>query len=249
MAETTNPEKVMPIIEHLRELRSCILGSFIALVVAFILCFIFSNSIIRVFTEQFATVASSINNKLVATSIAEGFITQVQIAVIAGITISMPVHIFNILRFAFPGLTLRQRKIILAVLSASLVLIVFGAYLGYFLIVPAAVSFLTNPTFLPKGVGYLLNYQTNVFYVLSFILWSLLAMQTPLVLEVLLMLGILKRKKVFKATRFVIVLIFVFAAIVTPSPDFVSQLGIALPLIVLYFLAILIAKIFKFGEE
>ncbi len=78
---------------------------------------------------------------------------------------------------------------------------------------------------------------------------SLFALQTPMVLEVLLMMGVLKRKKVFRATRYIIVVIFVFAAIVTPSPDFISQLGIALPLVILYFLAILVAKIFRFGEE
>ena len=113
---------------------------------------------------------------------------------------------------------------------------------------PLAIGFLTNPYFVPKGVGYLLNYQTNIFYVFSFILWSVIALQLPLVMELLLMMGILKRKAVFKASRYVIVAIFVLAAIITP-PDFISQLGVAVPLTVLYFLALLIAKIFKFGES
>jgi len=249
MSTKKNPHKMMPLIEHIRELRSCLLVSFIALALGFIVSFIFSNTIIGLFTRQFAEVASEVGDKLVVHSIVEGFITQMKIALFGGFILSMPVHIFNLLRFTFPGLTRRQRSIFLSLLSISLILIIFGAYLGYFMIVPVAVSFLTNPYFIPPDVGYILNYQTNVFYVLSFILWSLLAMQTPLVLEVLLIMGILKRKKVFKATRYIIVLIFIFAAIVTPSPDFISQLGIALPLIVLYFLAILVAKIFKFGEE
>jgi sec-independent protein translocase protein TatC len=249
MPRPKNPQKVMPVLEHIRELRSCILVSLVALAAGFVVAFVFSDAMIGLVTRQFARVSSSVDNKLVVHSIVEGFVTQMKIAVIGGLTLSMPVHIFNALRFAFPGLTRRQRRIILAVLSVSLVLIVFGAYVGYFLIVPTALYFLTNPYFLPPDVGYILNYQTNVFYVLSFILWSLLAMQTPLVLEVLLMMGVLKRKKVFKASRFIIVLIFIFAAMVTPSPDFISQLGIAIPLVALYFFALLVAKIFRFGEE
>jgi sec-independent protein translocase protein TatC len=106
---------------------------------------------------------------------------------------------------------------------------------------------LTNPRFLPQGVGVLLNYQTNVFYILTFMLWAVLALQMPLLMEILLALNILQRKQVLRASRYIVVFIFVISAIITP-PDVISQLGIALPLIFFYFLALLIAKIFKFGE-
>jgi len=243
-----NPGKVMPFIEHVRELRKLIfisMGSFLACAIA---SFVFSDKIIGLFTRQFNAVSSAVESKLVVTTIIEGFSSQMKIAVYAGIILSSPVHIFNILRFVFPGVEKRHQRVILWTLFSSLVLIVFGAYLAYFRIVPLAISFLTNPYFIPKNVGYLLNYQANIFYVFSFILWSVLALQTPLLMEVLLMLNILKRKSVFKASRFIIVAIFIASAIITP-PDFISQLGVALPLTILYFLALLIAKIFKFGEK
>jgi sec-independent protein translocase protein TatC len=129
----------------------------------------------------------------------------------------------------------------------SFILIVLGSYLAYFKIVPLAINFLTNPYFVPQNVGFLLNYQTNIFYVLSFILWAVLALQTPLLMEILLVLNVLQRKQVLRASRYIIVGIFILAAIITP-PDFISQLGVALPLLFFYFLALLIAKIFKFGE-
>jgi len=242
-----NPEKIMTVTAHIRELRKGILGSLATFVVFFVIAFVFSDAIIGLFTRQFAAVSSAVDKKLVVTTIIEGFGTQVRVAALAGLILSLPVHVFNLLKFVFPALEKRHRRVLLAFLVASLVLIVFGAYLAYFKIVPLAIAFLTNPYFVPEGVGFLLNYETNVFYVFSFILWSVAALQMPLVLEMLLMFNVLKRKQVFRASRYVIVGIFILAAIITP-PDFISQLGVALPLTLLYFLAILVAKIFKFGE-
>jgi sec-independent protein translocase protein TatC len=248
MASSSNPEKVMTVLDHIRELRNRLLFSMIALVVGFIIAFVFSNWIISLFTRPFISVPSAVSSKLVMHSISEGFVTQVKIAAIAGLILSMPVHVFNFIGFVFPGLSRRQRSLVMVLLAVSLVLIFVGVYIGYFNVVPLAIAFLTDPYFMPPGVGLLLNYETNVFYVLTFMLWSILALQTPLVLEVLLIMNVLNRKAVLKASRFVIVGIFIFSAIVTPSPDFISQLGVAIPLTILYFLAILIAKIFRFGE-
>ena len=248
MRKKDNPEKVMSVMEHIREMRNGILISLSAFLLLSVVAFIFSNSIIQIFTMPFAGVDSSVDKKLVVTNIIEGFSTQIQVAVISGFILSLPVHLFNLLKFVFPGLERKHKRIILVFLVASLVLIVIGAYIAYFQVVPLAIGFLTSTAFIPKGVGYLLNYRQNIFYVFSFILWSLAALQTPLVLELLLMFNILNRKQVFHASRYIIVGIFVVAAIITP-PDFISQLGVALPLTLLYFMAILVAKIFKFGEN
>ena len=237
----------MPLLDHIREMRSLILLSLMGFLACFVAAFVMSDSIIQIFTRQFDSVKSAVASSLVVTTIIEGFSSQVKVAVYAGFILSSPLHAINILRFTFPMMSGRQRRTILLFLIASLALITLGSYISYFKIVPLAIAFLTNPYFVPKGVGYLLNYQANIFYVFSFILWSCLAFQLPLVMELLLMMNVLKRKTVFKASRFVIVGIFVFSAIITP-PDFISQLGVALPMILLYYLALLIAKIFKFGE-
>lgn len=237
----------MPVIEHIRVLRNSIFRSLAAFIIACVVSFIFSNSFIELFTSQFKDVTSVVNQTLVVSSVAEGFVAQLKMSVIAGFMLSLPIMVFELVKFIFPGLTKRERKILIFFLISSLVLIVIGAYLAYFRIVPLAVRFLTNPYFVPKGVGFMLNYQENIFYVLSFILWSVLALQTPLLMEILLIMNVLKRKQVLKASRYIIVGIFILAAIITP-PDFVSQLGVAIPLMAFYFLALLFAKIFKFGE-
>jgi len=247
VARQKNPERVMPLIEHIRELRNSILVSLAAFLVACVVAFVFSDTVISIFTRQFNAVNSVVEKKLVVTSIAEGFIAQVKMSAIAGLILSLPFHIFGLVKFIFPGLETKQRRIILLFLIASSLLIIAGTYFAYFKIVPLAVAFLTNPYFVPDGVGFMLNYQLNVFYVLSFILWAVLALQTPLFLEILLMMNVLNRKKVFAASRYIVVFIFLFSAVLTP-PDFISQLGVALPLTFLYFLALLVAKLFKFGE-
>jgi sec-independent protein translocase protein TatC len=242
-----NGAKDMPILEHIRELRNIILTSLAAYLIACAAAFVFSSRIIELFTRPFAGVDSVVEKTLVVSTIAEGFLAQLKVTVIAGLILSLPVHLWGIIRFIFPALTGREKRIILCFLVFSLGLIVCGAYLAYFKILPLAVDFLTNPWFVPRPVGFLLNYQANIFYIFSFMLWTVLALQAPLIMEVLLVMKILKRRQVWKASRYIIVAIFILAAIVTP-PDFVSQLAVALPLMLFYFLALFIAGIFKFGE-
>jgi sec-independent protein translocase protein TatC len=241
-------ERAMSVLDHIRELRNIILTSLAAYVIACVGAFILSNRIIEVFTEPFGTVDSLVDKTLVVSSIAEGFLAQLKVTVIAALILSLPVHLFGIIRFVFPGLTRRERRIVMSFLVFSLILIAVGAYLAYFKLVPLVVSFLTNPYFVPRTVGFLLNYEANIFYIFSFILWAVLALQAPLIMEILLVMNVLKRRQVWKASRYIIVAIFILAAIITP-PDFISQLGVALPLLFFYFLALLIARIFKFGES
>ena len=93
----------------------------------------------------------------------------------------------------------------------------------------------------------MLNYQKNVIYIFRFILIIMLSFQFPILLEALLVLNVVSRKALFKASRVVIILVFVLSALITP-PDFISQCIISMPLIFLYFCALFIAKIFHFGE-
>lgn len=240
-------KKDLPILEHIRELRNVIITSLIAFAVACAVSFTLSKQIISIFTEPFTRVDSLVEKTLVVSSIAEGFIAQLKITVIGGFIISMPVHIFGIVRFVFPGLTAREKRIVMSFLVLSLILIIAGSCMVYFRLIPLAIRFLTNPYFVPGTAGFLLNYQANIFYLLAFMLWAVLALQLPLIMEILLAMNVLKRRQVWKATRYIIVGCFILAAIVTP-PDVASQIGVAIPLVCFHFLALLIAKIFKFGE-
>lgn len=238
----------MPFLEHLRELRNRLIVSFIAIFIGFVISFIIYDTIIAVLSRPLNLVNKILHNKtLFINSIYEGFAIRIKVSLLAGILFSLPVHIYNFIKFVFPGLTLKERKVIIYSLIASFFLVVISIYYGYFKIIPFSVKFLTSTSFVPDSVGILLNFGRNIFYIFQFLLMGLLIFQLPLVLELLMYMNILKRKSVLKASRFIIVGIFILSAIVTP-PDVVSQIAFALPLILLFFLTIVIAKIFRFGE-
>lgn len=166
----------------------------------------------------------------------------------AGFAATLPFHLYNAAAFIFPGLRARERRIVVWSLAASGALIAAGFYFGYYRLVPAMIEVLTGPSFLPGRVDFLLGFEKNIFLVIGFILAVLVVFQLPLLLLVLLALGVLSRRSVLKASRYVIIGIFLLAAIVTPSPDMISQLMLAIPLIALHFLAILVAKALRLGE-
>jgi sec-independent protein translocase protein TatC len=172
---------------------------------------------------------------------------RLKVAILAGIVLSLPVHVFNIIKFVLPGLTHRERKIILVSLIVSFCLIVFSFYYGYFNVIPISIGFLSSSGFIPEDVGLLLNYGKNIFVIFQFLMITVILFQLPIILEILMIMNVLSRKGLLTASRFIVVGIFVLSAIVTP-PDFVSQVSVALPLIGLFFLTILVARIFNFGK-
>jgi sec-independent protein translocase protein TatC len=240
----------MPFLSHLIELRRRVIASLLALSAGGVACFLAYDPIAGFLMAPLEGlgVGGARGELLYATSIFEAFMVKFKVSLIAGFIVTFPFHAYNCLRFVFPGLRPRERRIIGYSLSAALVLTLAGFYFGYYRIIPAMVGILTAPSLLPARIGYLLGYERNLFFLLDFLLVMLVVFQLPLILEVLLILNVLKRKAVFKAGRYVIVGILVLAAIVTPSPDMVSQLMVAIPLTALYFIAILAAKIFRFGE-
>jgi sec-independent protein translocase protein TatC len=244
-------ERRKPFLRHLIELRRRVITSLLALLAGGIVCFLAYDAIALFLMAPLEglAVGNSRGELLYATSIFEAFLVKFKVSLIGGLILTFPFHVYNCLRFVFPGLRPRERRIIGASLSAALVLTLAGFYFGYYHIIPAMVSILTTPSLLPARIGYLLGYERNIFFLLDFLLVMLVVFQLPLILEVLLILNVLKRKAVFRAGRYVIVGILVLAAVVTPSPDMVSQLMVAIPLIALFFLAILAAKIFRFGED
>lgn len=177
----------------------------------------------------------------------EGFTTRINVALLAGFVLSFPVHLFNIVRFIFPGLTPKERRVVGWSLATSTVLAVSSLYYGYVFLVPLVVKVLTGAAFVPKSVGLMLNYSKNIFLVFQFVLACLVMFQLPLVAELLMILNVVKRKAMMSAFRYIVVGIFVVAAILTP-PDAVSQILVAVPLTALFGLVLLIAKIFRFGE-
>jgi sec-independent protein translocase protein TatC len=245
----TNPQGEMSFIDHLRELRKRIIVSMIAILCAAIVSYIFFDYIVTFLFKPFRGIeALSIRDEILfINTIFEGFLVRLKVAILAGIVFSLPVHVFNIIKFVLPGLTAGEKKVILISLIVSFCLIAFSFYYGYFNVIPISIGFLSSSGFIPDDVGLLLNYGKNIFVIFQFLMITVILFQLPIILEILMIMNVLSRRALLKASRFIVVGIFVLSAIVTP-PDFVSQISIALPLIGLFFLAILIARIFNFGK-
>lgn len=247
MEKDIGTEKYMNIFEHLRELRKRVIISSIAFIVFVIIAFAMHNHIANLFIKFYSSIPSSGENKLFVNSIVEGMTTKIKVSLIAGLIFSLPLHLYNIVAFVFPALEKKEKRYLIIALISSFILVILSTYLSYFKILPISIKFLTKGGFIPNDVGLLLNYNKNLFYALYFVFCSIIAFQSPIIFVLLMAFNILKRKTAIKVSRYIVVAIFIISAIVTP-PDVVSQLGLALPLVVLYFLAILVAKIFKFGE-
>lgn len=242
-----NPTAEMTLLEHLQELRRRIIVSAAAVLLASVACYLLFEPIFGLLYRPFAPLEKAPGATLFINSIFEGFLVKVKLAATAGVILSFPVHLYNLVRFVFPGLLAAERRVVGWSLLASFLLVLASLYYGYFYIIPISIRFLTSAGFLPAPVGILLNYGKNIFYVLQFLLLTLLLFQVPIVVEILLVLNVLRRKSLLRASRTIIFAIFVVAAVFTP-PDFISQLAVAVPLIGLFFLTILVAWIFRFGE-
>lgn len=238
-------KKELPVLAHFIELRKRLIVSAAALAVFSIVSFLFYDYIITLLSLPFEMLEES-QDRLFIHSVLEGFTVKIRVSLVSGALFSLPVHLFNLVKFIMPGLVGKERKIFAATLFSSFVLIFFSILYGYLKIVPISIQFLTGSGFIPADTGLLLNFGKNIFYIFRLIFVSVLVFQLPVLLITLMVLGVLRRKILLRASRFVIVGIFALSAILTP-PDFVSQLSLALPLIVLFFLSILIAKIFRFG--
>ncbi len=237
-----------PILIHISELRKRLFWSAAVGLLGFALCLFWFDPILAILSRPLADIQQAGPYRLYMSNLVEGFSTRIKVSAIVGILATSPFHVFNILGFILPALKQREKMWLLAGCMASFLLVVFSVYLTYFKIMPMSFGFLTDASMVPPQVGVLFDYHDNIMLILKLLGYSLLLFQTPILLEVLLAMNIIKRRTLWRNSRFVVVFIFILAAFVTP-PDFVSQLAIGVPLTVLYFATLLVAKIFKFGES
>jgi sec-independent protein translocase protein TatC len=242
--------KATTFFDHLRELRKRLIWSIVVWVLCAILAYCFYIPLLDLLSAPLESVTQLTQQKQLfyVNSVFEGFATRVDFSLIFGVILSFPFHVYQFIRFVFPGLTKKERTVMLWMVFSSAILGAFSLYYTYAHILPASVKFLMDLEFVPRQVGILLKYDQGVFHILRFLLFGVLVFQFPVVLELMLYLNIVSRAVLLKYARFVIVFIFVLAAFVAP-PDVISQLGIAFPLIALFYLTIFIAKLFKFGES
>lgn len=240
-------DKPMPLLDHLIELRRRLMWSMIAFALAFLLCYQFSTQIYSFLAQPLADILvtkTGADRRLIFTALYEAFFTYLKVAFFGAAFISFPIWATQIYLFVAPGLYRSEKRAFLPFLLATPVLFVAGAALAYYFVFPAAWSFFLSFETPDGGGGLPVQLEAKVSEYLSLVMQIIfafgIAFQLPVLLTLLAKVGILSSAGLKKYRRYAYVGMFVIAAIITP-PDVITQVGLAVPLILLYEISILTA--------
>lgn len=233
-------EKKQPLTSHLQELRKRLVLSFIAVAAGFVLCYAFSQDLFDILSKPLLKVMPS-GSSLIFTSVAEAFFTYMKVAFIAGIILTSPFVLFQVWAFVAPGLYRNEKRYVIPFVAAGSFFFALGILFAYFVAIPVGFKFLLGyATDFIKPMPSMKEYLS---FSIKFLLAFGLVFEFPVVLVLLARIGVVDAKMLARHRKYAILLIFIFAAVMTP-PDVISQLLMAIPLMGLYELSIILSKIF-----
>ena len=227
------------LISHLLELRDRLLRAFIAVIVVFIPLAFFAN-------ELFTFVATPLiaqlpkDSSLIATSVISPFMTPFKLAFFVGLFVAMPYVLYQVWAFVAPGLYKHEKRFAVPLLVSSIVLFYCGIAFAYFAVFPVMFEFFANTT--PAGVRMMTDITSYMDFVLTMFLCFGLAFEVPVVVVLLVLTGLVKVEKLAEIRGYVLIGIFVIAALLTP-PDAISQTIMAVPMYLLYEGGIVMARL------
>jgi sec-independent protein translocase protein TatC len=241
----------MPLLDHLIELRQRMLYSVIALFVAFLICFYFAQALFDFLVQPLADLLKEREGvhgarRLIFTDLTEVFFTHIKIAFFFGAFASSPIFLTQLWLFVAPGLYRNEKMALAPFLVASPVLFFMGGALVYFVLFPLAWSFFLSFETMGGGDTLPIELEAKVAEYLSLVMKLIFAFgfcfQLPILMTLMARVGLATSKGMAEKRKYAVVGVFIVAAVITP-PDPISQLSLAIPIIVLYEISILMAKL------
>jgi sec-independent protein translocase protein TatC len=227
----------MTLMEHLKELRNRVFISSIAVVIGIVVCFFFWEAILG--WLQAPVRQHDPDFRLASFSPTDRLVVLFKIAMYGGILLASPVLVYQFLAFVVPGLTPRERRLILPAMLGVAVFMLMGMSFAYWVILPVSLEFLLN--FGSSEIENVIGLRQYIDFATRVIFFVGLAFELPMVIALLAKLGMVNWRQLLGFWRYAIVLVFVIGAVATPTPDPLTQALVAGPLFCLYFVGIVFA--------
>jgi sec-independent protein translocase protein TatC len=232
-------EKLQTIIEHLSELRYRVMMSAIGVVIGLAISAVFADDFIEFLKEPAEDKHPGLQLQYIEPF--ENFVTYFRVALLGGLVAGMPMIVYHALRFISPALHPGERKWLYGTVAGATLLFLSGVAFAYYVALPPALDFLLN--FNNDLAQPNIRIGSYVDFVTRLLFWTGVAFQTPLIVMYLARFGLVRARQLLEWWRLAIVAAFIVSAIVTPTIDPVTQSLVAGPIIVLYFLGIVLAVI------
>ena len=236
----------MTFTEHLEELRGCLLKSVGAIILASGLCYFFSDTI---FKFMVAPLIRSLppGQRLIGTGVTEAFFTEIKVAVAGGFFFSSPVIFYQIWRFISPGLSSKEKRLVLPFVFCATAFFVAGAFFCYRIVLPVAFVYFIEQ-YGTLGVTPAIRIGEYFTFFFRMVLAFGITFELPVFTFFLVRLGIWDYRLMLRTFRYAIIVIFIVAAILTPTPDIINQSLLAGPMLLLYVLSIGVAYLWRRAE-
>ena len=246
----SNEENEGGFVSHLTELRKRLIHSFIFLIIFFVICYIFAEHIYGFLVDPFAQAVKDdgSDRRLIFTALQETFLTYIKVSFFTAFFVTRPFILMQIWKFIAPGLYKDEKKALLPYLIATPTLFLLGGMLVYYLVMPLAIKFFLSFESSAEISNLPIQLEAKVNEYLSLIMRLIFAFgisfQLPVLLSLLARVGFIDSEYLKTRRKYVIVIIFAVAAILTP-PDPITQIGLGIPLLILYELSILSVKLIE----
>ncbi len=235
----------MPLTEHLRELRTRLIRSIIAFLIASGVSFYFARHVFEVL--KYPVIKSYPEVELITLSPTEPLFILIKISLTVGLILASPVILFELWRFVEPALYPNEKKLFIPLLLSSIFLFALGGFFGYFVVLPMALKFLLGLGFSQLAATPYLSVNLYISFVLKMLIAFGVAFEMPIFLYMLQRAGIVSEEQLKKFRRYFIVVAFLVGALI--APDVATQVLMAIPLLILYEVSILLGKTAKRSKE